>query len=72
MCRRVKGRTYARAGIPEYWIVNLVDRRFEVHREPTAESGSYARCDVVTEGYHVSVPGASIGSEAIAVSDILP
>ncbi len=27
---------YASAGIPEYWIVNLVERRLEVYREPFA------------------------------------
>jgi len=31
---RVKGGLYARAGIREYWIANLVDRTLEVHREP--------------------------------------
>ncbi|MCX7925810.1 MAG: Uma2 family endonuclease [Fimbriimonadales bacterium] len=25
---------YAQAGVPEYWIVNLQDRRLEVYREP--------------------------------------
>ena len=29
---------YAAAGIPEYWIVNLVRRQLEVHREPVADS----------------------------------
>jgi Uma2 family endonuclease len=33
--RRLKGRLYARAGIPEYWIVNVAKRVIEVHREPT-------------------------------------
>jgi Uma2 family endonuclease len=28
-------RLYAGAGIPTYWIVNLVDRRVEVYSEPT-------------------------------------
>lgn len=32
--RTVKMSLYAGAGIPEYWIVNLVDRRLEVYREP--------------------------------------
>lgn len=32
--RHVKGGLYARAGIAEYWLVNLPDRRLEVHREP--------------------------------------
>ncbi|HEU4753780.1 MAG TPA: Uma2 family endonuclease, partial [Armatimonadota bacterium] len=30
----LKLRVYARAGIPTYWIVNLVDRRVEVYTAP--------------------------------------
>jgi Uma2 family endonuclease len=33
--RDFKGRIYARAGIPVYWIVNLVDQRVEVYTTPT-------------------------------------
>lgn len=29
-----KAQIYARARVPEYWIVNLVDDRLEIHREP--------------------------------------
>lgn len=32
--RTVKASLYARAGIPEYWILNLIDRVLEVHRDP--------------------------------------
>ncbi len=32
--RGQKAAMYARAGIPEYWIVNLPDRVLEVHRDP--------------------------------------
>ena len=32
-----KGSLYARAGIVDYWIVNLVDRVLEVYREPGAD-----------------------------------
>jgi Uma2 family endonuclease len=32
--RTLKGGLYARASIPDYWIVNLPDRVLEVHREP--------------------------------------
>jgi Uma2 family endonuclease len=35
--RTVKGSIYARAGIADYWIVNLVDRVLEVYREPGAD-----------------------------------
>jgi len=31
-----KGSLYARAGIVDYWIVNLVDRVLEVYRDPSA------------------------------------
>ena len=34
--RTTKMSLYASAGIPEYWIVNLVERRLEVYREPSS------------------------------------
>jgi Uma2 family endonuclease len=36
-----KAHLYAESGIPEYWIVNLIDRRVEVYSEPL--DGEY-RC----------------------------
>ncbi|HEX5718132.1 MAG TPA: Uma2 family endonuclease [Thermoanaerobaculia bacterium] len=36
--REVKAAIYARAAIPEYWIVNLVARQLEIHREPTGDA----------------------------------
>gem|GEM_PF-1458405 len=30
-----KNRIYARAGVLEYWIVNLVERQIEVYSDPT-------------------------------------
>ncbi len=32
--REFKGPLYARAGVPEYWIINLVDDRIEVYSQP--------------------------------------
>ena len=34
--RTIKMPLYARAGIPEAWIVNLIDRWIEVYRDPSA------------------------------------
>ena len=34
-----KASLYARAGVPDYWIVNLPDRRLEVCRAPRADAG---------------------------------
>jgi Uma2 family endonuclease len=33
-----KGHLYARAGVTDYWIVNLIDEVLEVYREPTRTS----------------------------------
>jgi Uma2 family endonuclease len=35
-----KGSVYARAGIQDYWIVNLVDRVLEVYREPSPDAAA--------------------------------
>jgi Uma2 family endonuclease len=35
--RSTKGRLYAQAGIPEYWVVDCVAETVEVHRDPTAD-----------------------------------
>ena len=41
--RTVKARIYARAGIPEYWLVNLGERCVEVHRDPDTATTRYRR-----------------------------
>jgi Uma2 family endonuclease len=33
-----KGGLYARAGVPDYWIVNLLDDVLEVYRQPVRAS----------------------------------
>ncbi len=74
--RTIKRRLYAAAGIPEYWIINLVDRRLEVYRRPTAASAeAAARYDSVEEfgpdrSVDVVLDGATLGT--IAVGDLLP
>jgi len=39
--REVKGPLFARAGVPEYVIVNLAEERLEVYREPDPATGRY-------------------------------
>ncbi len=41
--RRIKLPLYARAGIPEVWIVNLQARELEVYRNPKGEAYSESR-----------------------------
>ena len=38
---RAKKRSYALAGIPIYWIVNLVDNAVEVYQRPNTVAGTY-------------------------------
>lgn len=36
-----KGRLYARAGITDYWVVNLIDEVLEVYRDPVRASSGH-------------------------------
>lgn len=73
--RRFKAELYARARLPEYWIVNLVDGVLEVHREPepSADANFGARYSVV----EVLRPPATatplaVPAVTIPVADLLP
>ena len=73
--RHHKGSLYARAGLPDYWILNLVDRVLEVYREPAADSAApfgwrYLHHKVFDASAGVT-PLAAPGS-SIAVSRLLP
>jgi Uma2 family endonuclease len=70
---RDKGRIYAHAGIPIYWIANLVDRRLEVSTAPSGPSSApgYAQRSEHVPGDWVvlSLDGATVGMLA---SELLP
>ena len=58
---------YAREGVPEYWIVNLVDECVEVHRRPSGEE--YAESRTCLRGESIATgPRAQL----VAVNDLLP
>ena len=66
--RQAKAVLYARAGIPEYWIVNLGESTVEVRREPDSGLGTYRTRTVASRGETLiatSVPGLSL-----AVTDL--
>ncbi len=65
--RRKKFHAYARAGVPEYWIVNLVDAIVEIYRAPS--DLGYAASAVSGRG--ASVTFLAFPGEAIAVDDLL-
>ena len=72
--QRDKSRIYARADIAVYWIVNLSDRRIEVHSAPTGptEAPEFMASQSYDSGE--SVPLSLAGSEplSIPVDDLLP
>ena len=73
--RERKGSLYARAGLPDYWVLNLIDRVLEVYRGPVPDSAApfgwrYARSEVLDASARVT-PLAAPGS-SIPVSQLLP
>jgi Uma2 family endonuclease len=69
-----KKRIYARAGVPVYWIVNLVDRQVEVFTLPsgTADKPDFARRQVFIAADEVAVWVNGVEVGRIAVKDMLP
>ena len=73
--REHKGSLYARARLPEYWIVNLVDRILEVHREPGLDAGApygWAYRVLLTPRGDEYVTPLAAPSARIPVADFLP
>lgn len=73
--RHHKGSAYARAGLPDYWIVNLIDRQVEVYRRPGTDPAAdfgwrYLDVRLHTPG-GVLTPLA-LPEARIPVADLLP
>ena len=73
--REHKGSLYARARVPEYWILNLRDRVLEVYREPHPDPSSphgwaYRSRQSLAAGEHVTPSAAP--TARIAVAHLLP
>jgi Uma2 family endonuclease len=68
--RGEKLQAYARARIPIYWIVNLIDRRVEVYTDPN-ETGYRGHVDY-PRGSHVPVLLDGVALGTLAVDDLLP
>lgn len=73
--RRIKASLYARAEIPEYWILNLKQRQLEVWRAPEADpqalyGWSYRDRSVVREDENIAPLSAP--DSLVAIADLLP
>ena len=70
-----KASLYAAAGIGDYWVVDLVNRRVVLHRSPHADPGApfkWRYADVKTLVHADSVSPLAMPSASIAVSELLP
>ncbi len=70
--RTTKAEDYARAGIADYWIVNLVHRQLEVFRDPLTrpEGALYRTTQILLPGD--SLAPLSAPDTLVAVADLLP
>jgi Uma2 family endonuclease len=73
--REYKGSLYARNGVTDFWIINLVDNVLEVYRDPTPEAAApygwrYRALQHLRAGEFTSPLAARAAN--IAVVDLLP
>jgi len=73
--RHRKGSLYARAGVSDYWIVNLVDLQVEVYRDPVPDNSQPHGFRCATR--EIKVAGETLSPLAlphaqVAVADLLP
>lgn len=69
--RREKRAQYALAGIPEYWIVNLIDRQLEIYRD-LAAGGDDMSPVVIDDSGSVALTIAGKVEGTLRVADVLP
>lgn len=65
---RTKARLYARAGVPEYWVLDVASRRLVVHRDP--HENEYR--SVVPFSESESVAPLAAPDHPLTVADLLP
>ena len=73
--RERKASLYARAGLSDYWILNLIARVLEVYREPVADAAApygwrYARREITAPPGRIAPLAAP--AAPVAVADLLP
>lgn len=68
--RGEKREIYARAGIPAYWIINLVDRQLKTHSSPAEAAYPPPTVLGLADSVELIIEGHVAGR--IAVADVLP
>jgi Uma2 family endonuclease len=73
--RERKAGLYARAGVPDYWILDLTHRALEVHRDPVGDAAAafgWRYREVQHLGPGDTVTPLAAPRARIAVADLLP
>jgi len=72
--RMDKSRIYARAGVPVYWIVNLIDRQIEAYEQPSGPTPvpGYAKTTIYGAGDMIPLVLDGVAVASFAVNDLLP
>ncbi len=66
--RETKAPLYAAAGISEYWIINLIDDRLEIYRQP--EGAIYTSIEIVMPPRSINLPEFS--EIVLNIGDLFP
>ncbi|MSU79924.1 MAG: Uma2 family endonuclease [Gemmataceae bacterium] len=72
--RTDKGRIYARAGIPLFWIIKLIDRQIEVYEEPSGPTAlpGYAKTTIYKPGDTIPLTLDGTVVATFALDDLMP
>lgn len=73
--RSVKTHLYARANLPDHWLLNLIDRQLEIRRQPTPDPDrqgrwTYQSVTIIPTTGHASPLGRP--DSPLSVADLLP
>jgi Uma2 family endonuclease len=72
--REHKGSLYARAGLADYWIVNLAERALEVYRNPEIDPAApfgWRYRSVTVLGRGASIAALALPGRRIPLADLL-
>lgn len=67
-----KLRMYAAAGIPAYWVVNLLDNHVEVYTQPDPAGRTYATSRICPRGASISFAFPDGAQSSIDVAQLIP
>jgi Uma2 family endonuclease len=68
---REKSGIYARAGVPNYWIINIPDQRVETYCRLNSSTGEYEALLILHEGETLKLESNSVVLCDLSVRDLL-